>query len=229
MLDIGGFTNRHDRRAFLKVGGLTLGGLTLPQLLETKVRAAQESLPISDRSVVFVFMHGGPSQNETFDPKMTAPPGNCSVNGEVATSIPGVTYGYTFPRLAALAHKTTIVRSFRTGDGNHDIKPIVGRATYGANLGSLYARVAGANRPGSGMPTHPGRLSPASGFDNAMPISVMPYRSSNVWPLISRHRSSVFTGNAAEPDIMSRSPRTASERCLRTSGAAASHDVISRL
>jgi hypothetical protein len=154
MLDIGGFTNRHDRRAFLKVGGLTLGGLTLPQLLATKVRAAQESLPISDKSVVFVFMHGGPSQIETFDPKMTAPPGNCSVNGEVATSIPGVTYGYTFPRLAALAHKTTIVRSFRTGDGNHDIKPIVGRATYGANLGSLYARVAGANRPGSGMPTN---------------------------------------------------------------------------
>ena len=52
------------------------------------------------------------------------------------------------------AHATTIVRSFRDGDGNHDIKPIVGKATGGANLGSLYARIAGANRPHSGMPTN---------------------------------------------------------------------------
>ena len=76
--------------------------------------------------------------------------------------------------------------------------------------------------PGSGMPTHPGRRSPVNGFESAMPISVMPYRSSSVWPLISRHRSSVFTGSAADPDIMSRSPRTASARCVRMSGVAAS-------
>jgi hypothetical protein len=85
---------------------------------------------------------------------MTAPPGVCSVNGEVATSLAGVTYGSAFPRLAALAHATTIVRSFKTGDGNHDIKPIVGKSTGGANLGALYARVAGANRSHSGMPTN---------------------------------------------------------------------------
>lgn len=154
MLHIGGFSRRFDRREFLRVGGLTLGGLAFADLLAAAARAGGSSPLLTGKSVVFVFMHGGPSQIETFDPKLTAPPGNCSINGEVATSIPGVTYGYAFPRLAALADRTTIVRSFRTGDGNHDIKPIVGRATSGANLGSLFARVAGANRPGSGMPTN---------------------------------------------------------------------------
>ncbi|HEX4071989.1 MAG TPA: DUF1501 domain-containing protein [Planctomycetaceae bacterium] len=152
MLRIG--SDLTSRRDFLTVGGLALGGLSLPSLLRTRALAAQQKLSVTDKSVIFVFMHGGPSQIETFDPKMTASPGICSVNGEVATSLPGVTYGSAFPRLAARAHETTVVRSFKTGDGNHDIKPIVGKATGGANLGTLYARVAGGNRPRSGMPTN---------------------------------------------------------------------------
>jgi Protein of unknown function (DUF1501) len=152
MLRIG--SDLASRRDFLTVGGLALGGLTLPGLLQARARAAQQKLPVTDKSVIFLFMHGGPSQIETFDPKMTAPPGICSINGEIPTSLPGVTYGSAFPKLAALAHATTIVRSFKTGDGNHDIKPIVGKTTGGANLGSLYARVAGTNRTTSGMPTN---------------------------------------------------------------------------
>jgi hypothetical protein len=152
MLRIG--SDLTSRRDFLTVGGLALGSLSLPGLLQARAMAAQQKLPVTDKSVIFLFMHGGPSQIETFDPKMTAPAGVCSVNGEVPTSLAGVTYGSAFPRLAALAHTTTIVRSFKTGDGNHDIKPIVGKATGGANLGALYARVAGANRPHSGMPTN---------------------------------------------------------------------------
>lgn len=151
MLEIGDATSR---RAFLKVGGLALGGLTLPGLAQARAALAGRGLPITDKSVVLVFMHGGPSQIETFDPKMTAPAGICSATGEVATSIPGVTFGSTFSRLAALAHQLTVVRSFNTGDANHDIKPVVGRATSGANLGSLYSRIAGANRPSTGMPTN---------------------------------------------------------------------------
>jgi hypothetical protein len=156
MLDVGGF-RAGDRRAFLQVGGLALGGWSLADLLRvnrSSALAAGAPELLTGKSVVFVFMHGGPSQIETFDPKLTAPPEICSVNGEVATSLPGVTYGAAFPRLAALAHRTSIVRSFQTGDGNHDIKPIVGKATFGANLGSLYARVAGANHPRTGLPTN---------------------------------------------------------------------------
>lgn len=139
-----------NRRAFLQVGGLALGGLTLPQMLQ----AAETRRTHTDRSVIFLFLHGGPSQIETFDPKMTAPVEIRSATGEVQTRIPGVTFGGSFPRLAALADRLSVVRSYVTGDGNHDIKPIVGKDTFGANLGSVYARVVGMNRPGSGMPTN---------------------------------------------------------------------------
>ncbi|MFT5467688.1 MAG: hypothetical protein ACI8UO_002795 [Verrucomicrobiales bacterium] len=139
-----------SRRSFLQVGSLGLGGLTLPSLLQ-----AQQLLPapmVKDKSVVFLFMHGGPSQYETFDPKMDAPSTIRSMTGEIPTSIPGVTFGPTFERLAKLANKLSIVRSFTTGTGSHDIKPIVGKNSLGANIGSLYSRVAGTNVPETGMP-----------------------------------------------------------------------------
>jgi len=145
---------RSRRRNFLQAGSLALGGLQLTSLLQQNAHAAGSSAVVKDKSVIFLFLHGGPGQTETFDPKMTAPVGIQSVTGEVQTKIPGITFGGSFPRLAGLADKLSIVRSFVTGDGNHDIKPIVSRDTLNANLGSLYARVAGTNREGSGIPTN---------------------------------------------------------------------------
>ncbi|MEZ6105369.1 MAG: DUF1501 domain-containing protein [Pirellulaceae bacterium] len=146
------FFDRHrriGRRDFLTVGSLGLGGLSLPGLL----RAADADQGIvRDKAVIFVFLHGGPSQYETFDPKMSAPVEVRSTTGEIATSVPGLTFGGTFPRLASLADRLSIVRSFRSGDGNHDIKPIVARSTANANLGSLYARLAGVNHPRTNLP-----------------------------------------------------------------------------
>jgi hypothetical protein len=144
------FVDRRSRREFLRAGGLALGGLTLTGLLARRSPAATSV--VRDKSVIFLFLHGGPSQFDLFDPKMDAPVEIRSTTGEVATTLPGVTFGGTLPRLARLAHQLTIVRSFRTGDGNHDIKPVVSKATAGASLGSLYARVAGANHPRTGMP-----------------------------------------------------------------------------
>lgn len=155
MLRFWDLDSRRRRREFLQVGGLGLGGFQLSSLLQSRADGAALSAPIvKDKAVIFLFLHGGPSQTETFDPKMTAPVGIQSATGEVQTTIPGITFGGTFPRLSALADKVSIVRSFVTGDGNHDIKPIVCRDTLNANLGSLYARVAGTNRSGSGLPTN---------------------------------------------------------------------------
>ncbi|MDP6207808.1 MAG: DUF1501 domain-containing protein, partial [Roseibacillus sp.] len=140
----------HSRRSFLQVGGLGLGGLTLSQLLGWKAAAARAGIPLKDRSVVFLFMHGGPPQQETFDPKMEAPAEIRSATGEVKTTIPGVTFGGTFQKLAKRAHRLAVVRSYTTGNGNHDIKPIVGKDSLNANLGALYARIAGANVPATG-------------------------------------------------------------------------------
>src|SRR5262245_9045490 len=158
MLTIFDRDDRMNRRSFLKVGSLALGGLSLMNLLHAKAAdpaPAPRRRPIlKDRSVIFLFLHGGPSQIETFDPKMESPSEFHSVTGEVQTRLPGVTFGGTFPRLAGLADKVSVVRSYVSGDGNHDIKPVVGRDTYGANLGSIYSRVAGTNHPDTGIPTN---------------------------------------------------------------------------
>lgn len=142
---------RASRRDFLRIGGLSLAGLTLPDLLAAHAAANSTTNVAFDRSVILLFLQGGPSQIETFDPKMSAPAGIRSTTGEVQTSLPGITFGGSFPKLAALADRVSVVRSFRTGDGNHDIKPVVGRSTAGANLGSLYSRVVGANDVATGM------------------------------------------------------------------------------
>lgn len=146
--------HRGRRREFLHIGSLALGGLGLHALSSLPLLAAERPHLVRDRSVVFVFLHGGPSQIETFDPKLTAPREIASVTGEVSTPLPGITFGGSFPRLASLADRLTIVRSFTTGDGNHDIKPIVSKYSAQASLGAMYARVAGPNRGGNGLPTH---------------------------------------------------------------------------
>jgi hypothetical protein len=139
-----------SRRDFLKVGSLALGGLSLPQFLA----ARQDGKILRDKSVVFLFMHGGPPQIDTFDPKMNAPSEIRSVTGELRTAVDGMTFGGTFEKLAKRAKKVSIVRSFMTGNGNHDIKPVVCEETLKANIGSIFARVVGANHPRTGMPVN---------------------------------------------------------------------------
>jgi len=145
---------RWQRRQFLRAGGLALGGLTLGDKFAVHAAAGGEKSAIKDRSVIFLFMHGGPSQFETFDPKMDAPSNIRSATGEIKTTLPGITFGGTFTRLAKLAHKFSIVRSFVTGDGNHDIKPLVRADTLTANMGPLYSSIAGTSRADTAMPTN---------------------------------------------------------------------------
>lgn len=141
-----------SRRDFLTVGGLA--GLSLPMLLSGKATAADPRRSLTTgKSVIFLMMHGGPSQIETWDPKPNAPANNRSATGQVQTSIPGVTFGGTFPKIARHANKLAIVRNYQVENGNHDIKPVVSNHSLGANLGSLYSRVAGSLRP-NGMPTN---------------------------------------------------------------------------
>src|SRR5438552_12588987 len=101
MLTIFNQDRRIGRRAFMQVGSLALGGLTLPGLLATRARAAEAKRLVKDKSVIFLFLHGGPSQTETFDPKMSAPAGIRSATGAISTKLPGVTFASSFPRLAA--------------------------------------------------------------------------------------------------------------------------------
>src|SRR5580765_7668960 len=88
------------RREMLRVGSLGLGGLTLPWLLRARAAAAANGATVRNKSVVLLFCSGGPSHIETFDPKLTAPAEARSLTGEVATTVPGLTFGGTFPLLA---------------------------------------------------------------------------------------------------------------------------------
>ena len=163
MLAVG--ETRMRRRAFLRIGSLSLGGLSLAGL--NALAAGQTKRLLTGKSVIFLFLHGGPSQFETFDPKMAAPLDIRSASGEVATSIPGITFGGQLPNLARLADRLAIVRSFTTGDANHDIKPVASRASGGASIGALFARMAGATDPATGLPTsavlYPRAVDPSTG------------------------------------------------------------------
>ena len=86
------------RREFLRIGGLGLGSLALPQLMAARASAAHSREYVRDKAVVLLFLAGGPPQHETFDSKMTAPSEIRSTTGEVPTSLPGVTFGSDFVR-----------------------------------------------------------------------------------------------------------------------------------
>ncbi len=152
------------RRDFLQIGTLGLGGLTLSQLLSAQAAAAaQGEQYVRDKSVVLLYLSGGASHIETFDPKMTAPDGIRSVTGEVKTSLPGVTFGGTFPRLATHADKLAVIRSFTHGVGSHEQAHVhvlsggtdpQGRQADGFSMGSAFTRLRGTNHPVTGMPTY---------------------------------------------------------------------------
>jgi hypothetical protein len=161
------------RRDFLKVGALGAGGLGvggfglgLPDLLSARAQAAAAGQTVKDTSVIWLWLGGGPTHIETFDPKMSAPAEVRSITGEVATSLPGVTFGSTYPKLAKMADRLAVVRSFAHdnsghGGGTHwvmtgyDFRAADnGEPQVRPAIGSVVARVRGANHPATGMPTY---------------------------------------------------------------------------
>jgi hypothetical protein len=146
----------YSRREFLKIGGLgLLGGLTLPDLLRARARAASEGQTVKERSVVLLFLQGGPPHIEFFDPKMSAPEDVRSMTGEVKTTLPGITFGGTFPQMAKLADKLAIVRSYASMNADHSYLAVTGGGNpLKASMSALYAKVAGTTHPRTGLPTN---------------------------------------------------------------------------
>jgi hypothetical protein len=137
------------RRDFLQIGGLGLGGLALGGKSASGAPAIN---PTTGKSVIFLFQQGGPTQHETFDPKLDAPAEIASVGGDIATSVPGLRLGSSMQKLAKQADRLAVVRNFQTGTGHGGVLPIVSGMTQGSSIGSVYSRVAGANDPTSGLP-----------------------------------------------------------------------------
>ena len=144
-----------SRRDFLQIGTLGVGGLTLAELMQAKAEGSPLGRAIRDRSVVLLFLNGGPSHIESFDPKMTAPGEIRAIFGETKTKHAGITFGSHFPQLAARADRLSIVRSYGSGNSGHTYQKVASadNATK-ATMGSLYSRVVGTNDARSGIPTN---------------------------------------------------------------------------
>src|SRR5689334_18091426 len=92
--------NGTTRRELLKVGTLGMTGVGLSTLLRSRALAASEGGTAKDTSVVWLWLGGGATHIETFDPKMTAPPEFRSVVGALPTNVPGIEIGGLFPKMA---------------------------------------------------------------------------------------------------------------------------------
>ena len=150
------------RRDFLRLGSLGPGALALPQLLQAKDDASASGRAIRNKSVIWGWLAGGATHVETFDPKMTAPVEYRSTTGEVQTPVAGMTLGGTFPQMAKLGDKLSVVRSFAHGNSSHGTgtqwimtgyKP-VGREQHKPSIGSIVAKLGGTFSPETGMPSY---------------------------------------------------------------------------
>lgn len=104
------------RREFLQVGALALGGLTLPEILAARAASGR---PAPDTSVIMLYLHGGPSQLETYDLKPDAPSSYRSIFRPIPTNVAGMEICELFPLQAAIADKFSLVRSLHHEIGIH--------------------------------------------------------------------------------------------------------------
>ena len=106
------------RREFLRMGLTGFSGLTLSQLYQ--LRAQADSPPLRPRSaVIMVWLRGGASHLETFDPKQQAPSEFRGPYQAIATNVPGIHISELLPRLATIADKYAILRSMSHTGGGH--------------------------------------------------------------------------------------------------------------
>jgi hypothetical protein len=114
VLTLSGTPTGRTRREFLRVGGLSVGGLSLPSLLAAEPGRAKA------KSCILIFMDGGPSHLEMWDLKPNAPAEIRGEFGPIRTSVPGVTVGELLPKTAPLMHHFAQVRSVHHSINDHN-------------------------------------------------------------------------------------------------------------
>ena len=109
----------YTRRVALKAGFLGVTGLTLPDLFRMQARAKDKGSSANDKSVILIWLDGGPSQLETFDPKPDAPAEFRGPFGVCKTKTPGVCVSALMPQVAKRFEKVALVRSLHHDNGDH--------------------------------------------------------------------------------------------------------------
>lgn len=154
-----------SRRNALKASLAGIAGLTLPDLLSQRAIAGPTAAP-KNRSVILLWMTGGPSHIDTWDPKPNRPPENRGPFGVISTKLPGVQICEHLPKQAAMLDKFTLIRSVDAKKSNHEPNMVFQTANLDAeprvnpeaktypSIGSVVAKHHGANQPG--MPPYVG-------------------------------------------------------------------------
>jgi len=110
-----------SRRSFLKAGLAGMGGLSLPEVLRQRARAAEAGRPVAGRkSVILLWMAGGPSHIDTLDPKPNRPLQNRGPFGVIPTRLPGVIVCEHLPKLAGMLDRFSLIRSVDARFSNHE-------------------------------------------------------------------------------------------------------------
>jgi hypothetical protein len=143
------------RRDVLKVGGVAAAASLIPAPLEQSLKAAETG---KAQSVIFLWMAGGVTHIDSFDPKPNAPSEIRGELNDIATSVPGIRFCETIPELAKIADQFAVVRSFSHDSNDHllsQVYTLSGRKVTMAklfsepNIGSVISRVQG---PRKGLP-----------------------------------------------------------------------------
>lgn len=148
-----------SRRNLLKAGVAGMAGLSLPSLLAERAEAARRGRPMSRKSVILLWMTGGPSHIDTWDPKPERPYNNRGPFQPISTAIPGVQICEHLPKQAAMLDRFTVIRSvdpkmsshqpnqvMQTGD--RDARPRTNpKGHLCPGIGSVVAKFRGANDP----------------------------------------------------------------------------------
>jgi hypothetical protein len=147
-----GYCDGVTRRDFLKIGGLALGGMSLPQLLRAEDQAG---IKRSHKAVIMIFLAGGPPHQDMFDLKPDAPEGIRGEYRPIATNVPGLEICEHMPRLAQMMDRFAVIRSVVGAGGDHSAgqcltgyKDIVSKAQGGRpSLGAIVSRLQGPVHP----------------------------------------------------------------------------------
>jgi uncharacterized protein (DUF1501 family) len=136
-----------SRRALLQIGASSVLGLSLADLL--RVRAGTSpSARGSARSVMLLWLWGGPAQLDTWDPKPDAPIDFRGPFSAIATRTAGVRFGELFPQLAARSDRLAVLRSLHTGSNDHGVAGTIGLTGSAAGAVGLDGKPqAGSSRP----------------------------------------------------------------------------------
>jgi uncharacterized protein (DUF1501 family) len=111
---------RVNRRSAMKAGLLGAGGLSLAELLRADAQAAAAGRGTRrTHSVILLWMRGGPSQHETWDPKPDAPAEYRGAFGAMSTAVPGIAICDLLPKSAGVMDRWSIIRSLHHADAGH--------------------------------------------------------------------------------------------------------------